>query len=177
MEQVNQEFLNRIKGRYTEKYATAMDDWTAIILHEVSEAVGVIRRENSSKLSEGIKEINEASEKIKGQVQQVHFDNQKQAFFYGLGRHLLYGLTSTIGICSVIWIYTTQTDFSDKLEFVNQHPSIEKFQSIYLNGKTISENGYEFLVVYPRKEGNIEFARNYLYDKENNRVLIPIGTE
>lgn len=177
MEQVNQEYLNRIKGRYTEKYATAMDDWTAIILHEVSEAVGVIRKENSSKLSEGIKEICEASEKIKGQVQQVHFDSRQQAFFHGLGRHLLSGLASIIGTCSVIWIYTTQTEFSDKKEFVNQHPFIEKFQSIYLNGKTISQDGYEFLVVYPIKGDNVEFARNYLYDKENNRVLIPIGTK
>ncbi|WP_439559257.1 hypothetical protein [Dyadobacter sp.] len=174
MQEVNQEYLNRIKGRYTEKYATVMDDWTAIILHEVNEAVALLRRENSSKLSESIQEISAASEKIRGQVHQVRFDNKQQAFFYGLGNHLLYGLTGILGICSIIWIYTTQTDFSEKREFVNQHPAVEKFQSIYLNGKTINQDGYEFLVVEPIEGDKVEFARNYLYDKKNNRVLVPI---
>jgi hypothetical protein len=177
MQEVNQEYLNRIKGRYTAKYATVMDDWTAIILHEVNEAVALLRRENSSILAESIQEISAASEKIRGQVHQVRFDNKQQAFFYGLGNHLLYGLTGILGICSIIWIYTTEKDFSEKREFVNQHPSIEKFQNIYLNGKTISQDGYEFLVVEPVEGDKVEFARNYLYDKKNNRVLIPIRRE
>ena len=177
MEQINQEYLNRIKGRYTEKYAIPMDDWTAIILHEVSESVGAIRRENSLKLQEGIKEINEASEKINGQLHQVHFDDNKQAFYYGLGRHLFYGLSSLICICSLVWIYTTHTEFSEKWEFVSQHPSVEKFQSIYLYGKTITQDGYEYLVVEPINGDSFNFARNYEYDKKNKRVLIPIRPE
>lgn len=177
MDQINQEYLNRIKGRYTEKYTTAMDDWTAIILHEVSEGVAIVSRENKSKLDESIQKIIEASKKIDGQVHQVHFENRKQAFFYGLGKHLMYGLASMICISFCIWIYTTQTDFAVKNELVNKYPSIEKFESIYRSGKTISKNGYEFLVVYPSKGDDVKFAYNYMYDKENNRVLIPIGTK
>ena len=46
-----------------------MNERTVIILQEVSEAVGLIRRVNNSKLSDGIKNISEGSEKIEWQVE------------------------------------------------------------------------------------------------------------
>ena len=177
MSQVNQEFLIRLKGKYTEKYATQMDDFLAIILHEICQNIAELKTENNVQLNRSTKQVEKAADLIKGQVNQVHFDNSKEAFYYGLGRNLFYGITSLVTICFLIYLHAVSAEFNDKKEFVDRYPSIEKFESIYSKGMTITENGYEFLVVYPGKGDNIEFARNYLYDKEKKRVLIPIGTK
>ena len=177
MSQVDREYITRLKGRYTEKYAMQMDDWTAVIVHELNEGVSKLRMENNQSLTNSIRHIDAAAGQIKGQLLQVRFASPRQAFFYGLGNHLLYGLTSLIGICSCIWFYSTQTEFAEKRAFVNQYPSVEKFERIYRDGKTVERDGYEFLVVEPVKEGNIQLARNFLYDKRKDQVLIPIRTQ
>lgn len=176
MSRVDREYITRLKGRYTEKYAIQMDDWTAVIVHELNESVSELRRENHQSITDSIRHIDAAAGQIKGQLRQVRFDSPRQAFFYGVGNHLLYGLTSLIGICSGIWFYSTQTEFAEKRAFVNQYPSVEKFESIYRDGKTVERDGYEFLVVEPVKEGNIQLARNLLYDKKKDQLLIPIRT-
>lgn len=176
MNQVDKEFITRLKGKYTEKYAIQMDDWTAAILNELSEGVSKLRAENNQSLANSIRHIDAAAGQIKGQLRQVRFDSPRQALFYGIGNHLLYGLTCLIGICSVIWFYSIQTEFAKKKAFVNQYTSVEKFESIYQNGKTIMRDGYEFLVVEPVKEGEFRLARNFLYDKRKDQVLIPIRT-
>lgn len=177
MTKINQEFLTRIKGKYTEKYATEMDNWTAILLNEIHDNITALKTENAQSLQSSAKLIELAAAKIVGQINQVHFDSDRQAFFYGLGKHLLYGIMGLIVVSSIFWIYATQRDYVEKLAFVDAYPSVEKFESIYKKGRTINQNGYEFLVVYPVKGKDVEFARNYLYDRENNRVLIPIGTK
>lgn len=177
MSQVDREYITRLKGRYTEKYAIQMDDWTAVIVHELNESVSELRRENNQSLTNSIRHIEAAAGQIKGQLRQVHFDSPTQALFYGMGNHLLYGLTSLIGICSCIWFYSMQTEFAEKRAFVNQYPSVEKFESIYRNGKTVERDGHEFLVVEPVKEGDVQLARNFLYDKKKDQILIPIRTK
>lgn len=177
MSQIDKEYITRLKGRYTEKYAIQMDDWTAVILHELNEGVSKLRTENNQSLTNSIRHIDAAAGQIKGQLRQVRFDSPRQALFYGIGNHLLYGLTCLIGICSAIWFYSVQTGFAKKRAFVNQYTSVEKFESIYQDGKTIVRGGYEFLVVEPLKEGEIQLARNYLYDKKKEQVLIPIQTK
>jgi hypothetical protein len=177
MAKINQEFLTRIKGKYTEKYATEMDNWTAILLNEIHDNIMALKTENAQSMQISTKLMEAAAAKIEGQINQVRFDSEKQAFFYGLGKHLLYGIVGLIAVSSIVWIYSTQSDYVEKQAFVDAYPSVEKFESIYKRGRTINQNGYEFLVVYPVNGEDVEFARNYLYDKKNGRVLIPIGTK
>lgn len=177
MSQVDREYITRLKGRYTEKYAMQMDDWTAAILHELNEGVTKLRMQNQLSLTSSIGHIDQAAAQIKGQVHPVHFSSSGQAFFYGLGNWLIFGLTFFFAVGFLTWFCMTNTDFNRKWKFVQQYESVEKFERIYQDGVTIEQDGYEFLVVEPVKDDSIQLGRNYLKGNQKGQLLIPIRTK
>ena len=97
---VNKSFLTRLKGAYQAKYGIEMDEWSAMVLYEISENF----EENKKTTESTIKEIEKASNLIKGQINPIHFINDGPAFHYGLGRSLPYSIAIfVVGIlCYVV---------------------------------------------------------------------------
>lgn len=174
MSEVSQETLTRLKGKYTEKYAQPMDDWTAIILHEIHENIFELTQHNSEKLGENYQQLLTTTQLIKGQLRTVQFKDNKQAFLYGLGQYSLFGLIAFLILLIGFGVFYTNSTFKEKWEFVQKYPSVEKFENVYQNAQTISKDGLEYMVAYPTKNKKVEFATEYIYEHENKRILIPI---
>jgi hypothetical protein len=124
---VEAEELNRIKGHFMEKYGVPVDKFSAIVLQEINEKFGKM----DSAIQISIGKIDEASQKIKGLVKHISFQNKWAAFWYAIGRGIPYSVTI---ICLGIllysaFIYTKRQSIKkdEKLTKTDQkHPKLTK---------------------------------------------------
>lgn len=86
---VQTEELNRIKGHFMKKYGVPVDKFSAIVLQEMYEGFEKVQVE----MQKGNSIIEEASQKIKGSVKHISFQNKWAAFWYAIGRGIPYFLT------------------------------------------------------------------------------------
>lgn len=93
--------LIRIKGHFLEKYGEDIDQWEARMHYEAKENFKLL--EYQLKVSNT--EINRARNEIKGQIQSVHFNNPKEAFYYGIGKNLWFGLAAIILTIAGIYFF------------------------------------------------------------------------
>lgn len=175
--QVKKEFITRLKGEYQAKYGFEMDDWTSIILYEVSEQFnGFFKIIEESKQT-----IHAATEQIKGQVTPIYFNDRKEAFMYGLARTLGVAGPLSLAACFIasliFWVQTTSIAYQDKVQFVNNYENIEDFRLFASESKVITEGGERYLVLKPRqkKAGDILIGKEYMYKSNLEEVWVPLG--
>jgi hypothetical protein len=86
---VETEELNRIKGHFMEKYGVPVDKFSAIVLQEINEEF----EKMDAAIQISIDKIDVASQKIKGLVKHISFQNKWAAFWYAIGRGIPYSVT------------------------------------------------------------------------------------
>lgn len=166
MKRILKEDLVRIKGQFSEKYGTVADDWMAFNYNEYQEMK-----------AELLGVIEDAAQKIKGQVEQVRFDSKWQAFYYSLGK---FGIISFAILCAIMYgmyWHSSRSEYQNVRQTINEYPNLDKYRNIYKNGNTITKGNTEYLVVYPFGKENADFGTVYEFDSKNKRVLVPIRTK
>ena len=105
MQQELDKELVRIKGQYQAKYGKVMDEFEAILHHEM--------KENFQELNQTIVK---ASDQIKGQVKHVSFKDWKQAIGYGFGLASPFLIAAlVVSILGFVLVFYSN-DYTSKLE-------------------------------------------------------------
>jgi hypothetical protein len=99
LKMVETEELNRIKGHFMKKYGVSMDKFSAIVLQEMKDGFEKVDAE----MMKNIAKIDEASQKIKGLVKHISFQNSKVAFWYAMGKNIPIALAT---ICLGFLLYS-----------------------------------------------------------------------
>lgn len=171
---VSKSFLTRLKGVYQAKYGIEMDEWSAMVLYEISENF-----EANNKVAEStIKEIEKASNLIKGQIEPIHFHRQGDAFWHGIGRS--FPLALAIFFTGLLFYYLVRntTDYQDKKAFIEKHPNFEKFDLLMKKGVVKEFDGIHYLLLrHTNKTDSLVAGEEYNYDEKQNVAFIPLEME
>lgn len=170
---IDQDFLIRLKGEYQAKYGMVMDDWTAVILHEVSEQFGNYQQMTKESASQILK----ASEHIKGQVYPVHFTSEKQAMQYGFGKSLPYGIAICIIGVLMYFFMSSLSWYHEQQAFMDKYPNSVDFKGLIEHGKVEVIHGRKCLILSPNFKENspVKIGKEYIYDGSKKRVIVPLG--
>lgn len=167
---VSKSFLTRLKGVYQAKYGIEMDEWSAMVLYEISENF-----ENNNKVAENaIKEIEKASNLIKGQLKPVHFHGEGDAFWYGTGRSLPYAIA--LLIIGVLY-YFLIGDIFEYRELKSTITNFNNYETLIKEGIIEEQKGYLYLTLKEHKENvdSVSVGKEFFMTKDKKTVWIPIG--
>lgn len=173
---VSKDFITRLKGEYQAKYGFDMDEWTAIMLYEMTERFtgfyGII---DESKV-----EIDKAVQQINGQLTPIHFKDEKEAFKYGLGKTIGNTIAIALTVCFVsflaFWLIYTSQKYEDKLRIVNEYKNIQQYRILSQNGKIIEQSGKKYLVLNSSaKKGTVKIGEEYEEGDKKNEIWVLLG--
>jgi hypothetical protein len=172
MNQVSKEELNRIRGRYTEKYGRLMDNWSPMLFYEINE--------NFDQLDSSIKataeQINKASAQIKGSHKSIHFNSDREALFFGLGIAAPVALAGMVISILIFWYARSSQDYRQKRKIIDTYENASDYVLLMQNGKVVEKDEANYLVLDPvPKKGDIIIGKEYIYDSKNRQVLVPLG--
>lgn len=172
MNQVSKEELNRIRGRYTQKYGKLMDNWSPMLFHEMHENF----RQFDSSVKATAEQISKAAEQIKGSHKSIHFKSDRQAFFFGLGIAAPAALACIVVSILIFWYVSSTQDYHYKTELIDTYENVSDYVLLMQNGKVVEKGGAKYLVLDPvPKKGDIFIGKEYIFDSKNRQVLVPLG--
>ena len=172
MNQVTKEQLTRIRGRYLEKYGKLMDNWSPMLFYEIQE--NFVQLDNTVKAS--IQEINKAAADIKGTHKSIHFKDDRQSFFFGLGVAAPAALAVMLVSILIFWYARSSRDYQEKRQIIDAYENASDYVLLMQNGEIIQQNGAKYLMLRPvPKKGDIFIGKEYIYDPTNQRILVPLG--
>ena len=174
IEQVSKEDMIRLKAYFTQKYGIELDEWFSAVMHEMNQ----LNQESKLEIGKATEEIKTAAKLLNGQMHAVHFKDNKQAFWFGFGKYLPFSVPMLLIVSFIAYFQFTSRAFEDKRAFIKQYPNTASFRMFLINAKIekIGESHYVPLKLKP-KTGDISIGTEYMYDKQNERVLIPLGRE
>ena len=164
--------LNHIKGKYAQKYAQEIDDWSALLLAEVEEHFERIKAE----VDQSVDTIDKAAAAIKSNQRPVHFSDRKQAFYYGLAQSLPWSVVAII--CSILfsWLISTDEEYRERLRIVEAYENAPAYRLLMQNGEIVQDERGNFLKLRPQgKKGDVLIGQEYILDKKSKEMLIPLG--
>lgn len=167
---IDKGFLTRLKGAYQAKYGIEMDEWSAMVLYEISENF-----EDNNKVAENtIKEIEKASNLIKGQLKPVHFHGEGDAFWYGMGRSFPYAIA--LLIIGVLY-YLLISDIFEYRELKSTITNFSNYETLIKEGIIEDQKGYLYLILNEHKENvdSVSVGKEFFITKDKETVWIPIG--
>ncbi len=88
------EFVTKIKGQFSAKYGIEMDDWSAMVMAEISERFMVLNHS----VKKSADKIDEAARSVKGKTYQVSFNSAQEDLKLGLGMAELEAFCTTNGL-------------------------------------------------------------------------------
>jgi hypothetical protein len=166
--------LIRIKGHFLEKYGEDIDPWEARMHYEARENFKLL--ENQLKTSND--EISKARSIINGSIKQVHFRDNKQAFWFGFGKNLLFGLSGIIIIVFSISLIFFNNRYTSRVAFLAKYKNANSFEPILKNGILLNEQGVQYLILKINKSESIhkeDLGKKGWYDKKKLEVKVPLG--
>ncbi len=167
---VSKSFLTRLKGVYQAKYGIEMDEWSAMVLYEISENF----EENKKTTESTIKEIEKASNLIKGQINPIHFINDGPAFYYDFGRSLPYSIAI---IVVGILCYVVIGNIFEYRELKSTITNFSNYETLIKEGIIEEQKGYLYLKLNEHKESadSVSVGKEFFITKDKKTVWIPIG--
>lgn len=171
---ISKDAITRMRGAYQAKYGFEMDEWTAVMLTELHEHF----HEFGKNVAQSNSEIGKAAQLIKGQINSVHFNNDRQAFWYGLSRLLPPSLVVLVGILLIAYFVNQGAKYQELARFEDSYPDFDQFQQLIRNGTIHEEKNATYLVLRPASNiSSMKVGEEYRYLKEQNVVLVPLGVD
>jgi len=172
MNQVSKEELNRIRGRYLEKYGKLMDNWSPMLFYEIHENFAQL----DTRVKASIEQISKAAEAIKGSHKSVHFKDDRQAVFFGLGIAAPSALAVMLVCILIFWYATSSQDYKQKRQLIDAYENVSDYVLLMQHGEIVHKDGVKYLLLRPvPKKGDIFIGKEYIYDQANKRILVPLG--
>lgn len=169
-DQIDKDIL-RLRGHFMDKYGAEIDDWEARMHHEARENFKLL--ENQLRVSNA--EINTARNEIKGQLQSVHFNNNKEAFYYGIGKNLWYGLSALVSTIAGIYFFNQYSKIKEVKNYLESDSNAFKYKNLISNAELLEVENRNYLVLKPSKRDIMIIGKHYQYDRIKNRILVPLG--
>jgi hypothetical protein len=164
--------LNHIKGKYTQKYAQEIDDWSALLLAEVEEHFERIKAE----VDQSVDTIDKAAAAIKSNQRSVHFSDKKQAFYYGLAVSLPWSIVAIVCSCLFSWLVSIDEEYRERRRIVEAYKNAPEYRLLMQNGEIVQDERGNFLKLQPQgKKGDVLIGQEYFFDKKTKEILIPLG--
>jgi len=164
--------LNHIKGKYGQKYAQEIDDWSALLLAEVEENFDRMKAD----VDQSVDAIDKAAAAIKSNQRPVHFSDKRQAFYYGLAASLPWSVVAIVSLCLFSWLISTGEEYQERRRIVNAYENAPQYRLLIENGEIVQEDGSNYLKLRPQaKKGDVLIGREYIFDKKSKEMRIPLG--
>lgn len=164
--------LNHIKGKYGQKYAQEIDDWSALLLAEVEENFERIKTE----VDQSVDAIDKAAAAIKSNQRPIHFSDKRQAFYYGLALSLPWSAVAIIVSFLFSWLISTSEEYRERLRIVEAYENAPAYRLLMQNGEIVQDERGNFLKLRAQgKKGDVLIGREYIFDKKTKEMLIPLG--
>ena len=164
--------LNHIKGKYGQKYAQEIDDWSALLLAEVEEHFERIKAD----VDQSVDTIDKAAAAIKSNQRPVHFSDRKQAFYYGFAQSLPWSVVAIVLSILFSWLISTDEEYRERRRFVEAYKNAPDYRLLMESGEIVQDERGSFLKLRPQgKKGDVLIGREYIFDKKTKEMLIPLG--
>ena len=164
--------LNHIKGKYVQKYAQEIDDWSALLLAEVEENFDRMK----SDLDQSIDAIDKAVAAIKSNQRPVHFADKNLAFWHGLAVSLPWSIVAIVSLCLFSWLISTGEEYRELRRIVDAYKNAPHYRLLMENGEILQKDGSNYLRLRPQaNKGDLLIGREYIFDKKSKEMLVPLG--
>jgi hypothetical protein len=173
-QEISDEVLRRICGRFQEKYGLAMDSLTAALLNEVREK----DQRNAHSQQIIVKELMTQINALKP----FATDNPKASFAYGFGKYAwAWTAVMFLGI-GLLLHHTRETmkaEFQQAKMVVERYPNLTLLEPLIKSAKIVKKDQGVFLELVPAKD-QLLLGKNYTFDPtirlpENaTKVLVPL---
>ena len=173
MSEISTEQMTRLKGQFSAKYGIEMDDWSAMVMTEISQRFMFL----TSEVNRSVIQIDEAAKNIKGKVSQINFRNNSEAIRFGIGLSLPFAAMGTLISAMVFWYSTTTREYEVRKQLIQDYRNAPSYAKLMKNGKVIEHEGHQYLVMgkADRKSGDVFIGQEYIEDGNLGRILIPLG--
>jgi len=169
-ETFNNQTLARIKAEYLARHGMELDDWSALILLDNQAQF----RTMGDQLQNVLEENRKLSNKIKESVKTVQFTSILEAFIYGIGQSLPYSVTGLVlGILYYVYM-STYVDYDKIKEIVKRYENVADYEQLIHQGITETDDGIEYLILKPSKDGKYVFGESYEFDQKRKLVKVPL---
>jgi len=166
--------LNHIKGKYGQKYAQEIDDWSALLLAEVEENFGRMKAD----IDQSVDAIDKAADSINSNQRPVHFSDKKQAFNYGLAESLPWSVVALVAVCLFSWLISTGEEYQERRRIVDAYKNAPHYRLLMENAEILQKDGNNFLKLLPHgKTGDVLIGQEYIFDQKTKEIIIPLGRD
>src|SRR5690606_3867158 len=165
------ERLNRLKGKYTQKYGHLMDEWTSMLLEEIHENFAVL----TSQVSQTTEAIKEAQFRIRKSQRVLQFSSAKQTWWYGLGEMAPLAVATGIIAALIFWYAYTEKRFKEIKSTVDAYENITDYTVLAQNGKIIEKDKVQYLVLKLPHDGEAIAGLHCIFDPKKQQVLVPLN--
>ncbi len=171
---ISKDAITRMRGAYQAKYGFEMDEWTAVMLTELHEHF----HDFGKNVAQSNSEIGKAAQMIKGQIRPVHFNNDRQAFWYGIARLIPPSLVALVGILLIAYFVNQGSKYQEIARFEDSYPNFEHFRHLIRYGAIHEEKNATYLVLRPASDiSSMKVGEEYQYLKKQNVVLVPLSID
>ena len=172
MREVSKEELTRIMGNYAKKYGSNIDEWSAMVLHEIDQSFLSV----DQSLHRSIEAVQKAVSTIRDNQKTIQFHGTREAFHFGLGITLPVSVVCALVSILIFWFVYRDEKFQRIQRLVDTYKNAPDYALLMQNGEILERDGTKFLVLKPiPKMGDVFIGREYIYDQKNKQVLVPLG--
>ncbi len=173
MSKVSKEILTKIKGQFSAKYGIEMDDWSAMVMTEITQRFLLL----SHSVDKSVTNIDEAAKSIRGKVHQITFKSKQEAFGLGLGFSAPIAGGCVVVALLIFWYKTTTEDYRQLKRIAESYENVRSYQILMQNGEIVQREGQYFLTLTlaNRGAGDMLIGQEYVFDGRTKRILIPLG--
>lgn len=165
------ERLNRLKGKYSQKYGHLMDDWTSMLLQEIQENF----EELTAQVSEATEAVTEAHSKIRKSRKVLQFTSPRQAWLYAIGKSLPIALSICFAAALFFWYAYTEKQYKEIRNVVATYKNLPEFTLLAQNGKIIEKDEVQYLVLKMPSNRKVTAGLHFFYDSKKQEVLVPLN--
>jgi hypothetical protein len=169
-ETFNKQTLATIKADYLARHGMELDDWSALILLDNQAQF----QNMGNQLTIVLEENRKLSSKIRESVKTVQFTSIREAFIYGIGQSLPYSVTGLLlGIIYYVYM-STYVEYDNIKAIVKRYENVADYEQLMREGLTEIDDGIEYLILKPSKDGKYIFGESYEFDQKRKLVKVPL---
>lgn len=119
--------------------------------------------------------MEEAIARIRQGHQPLQTDNPKAAFWFGIGRNLVWSLPLSLAVILTGWFYAQQDNYQDVRKVLETYPNAAEFRFLMQYGALKkSDDGMLNLILTPIPKDGGMLGKHYVYHEECKCVYVPM---
>ena len=145
---ISEKDLIRIKGEFQSKYGIEMDDWSAMLMADSQERFQAM----NLKLDVATKEIQEASQKVKGSIKTFTFGKPSEVFRFGIAVSIIPSITVLILGFLLYYYFANKQEYKDIVDVVEHYPNASDYRILMQNAEVITKGTAKYIILKPSNE-------------------------